>query len=332
MQRRARRTRQIQQIVDHLRHRGHRRAKLNQHRRFIRRLFPRLRLPQKIADVDDGLQRTAQIVGHGVRKGLQLTVGGLQFCGALFHPAFQIGLRLFQHCVALLDLGKHLVEGFSQRGQLAVAPFGVKTQRIVAVTRDQARRLCKGNDRPGENAAENPARHQRNHQAECKDAAGDSRVAQRLLAQIPQVRLHVNGADRLAVKINARTDENVGAAGPLRFIPIRRQRAPFGDQRPVGRIHRKRRVAVGVDRRRYHIVRIGKGGQSRVGRHSVVEKNCGDAVRPDDLRFCREVPNRRFPEGEQIVGEERDIDQDQRDAADQGVHQRERSGDRSPAR
>jgi len=48
-------------------------------------------LLNEVADVGEGLQRGAHVVGHGVGEGLEFAVCGLQLSGAFFHTEFEAG-------------------------------------------------------------------------------------------------------------------------------------------------------------------------------------------------------------------------------------------------
>lgn len=87
-------------------------------------------LLKQVREPVDMAQRRAQVVGDGVRKGLQFLVGGLELGGALDDPLFQLITGPLKRHILLLNLHEHLVEGVHENSHLIFA-VGDGADRIV---------------------------------------------------------------------------------------------------------------------------------------------------------------------------------------------------------
>ena len=124
----AGRAREVKQVVDEVGHLRHGRSKAFQHG--VNCIGGRMvgLIVQDVTNIADDIEWPAQIVSDGVGERLELTVGCAELRGALFHAKLQLVSGLLEGHVALLDLGKHLIEGFSEEHQFVVALARVKPE------------------------------------------------------------------------------------------------------------------------------------------------------------------------------------------------------------
>jgi hypothetical protein len=178
-QRPARDLREMEHVVDELRHLlcagPHALEKMDAS--LVERAAAVVR-QEHLAEPVDHSQRRAQVVRHGIRKRLQLPVGRgqrallhfqlhgprLQLPGAVGHSSFHRRARFFDFRVLAFNLGQHLVERADELLDLGGASYCRSTDRIVLAVRDRRGERGESENRAGDRALRQLREEERDQQ------------------------------------------------------------------------------------------------------------------------------------------------------------------------